>query len=353
MVLVHLYYENVQFGDKLDRVYGFPLGKVLGEYTRFAAGGFVLVSGLAIGAIFLPKSLQPGRKWPTYRHLWWRSLKLLGWQYVVAILWVLLGVIRTNHPPITSIPKFLLDVIMLHEGDDLLPLYVLLIAASPMLLAACTIKGGRLLLAAGSIGLFVLGRYYPIVIAAPGNFPPLLWQIFFVTGLICGSLIKDYDRLSIAVKRSAAVAAWLLFGVLFWAEYWKALGLPAFPVNIVFSKTPLTVGELLRYLAAIGGIMVSTDLIWRWISGAAFTAFTATLGRSSLVVYVVHIFLMEAAGAAAKYWAWMGPWQLTFIPVSLAILWLVAITVQWPARRRKAAAESTWPVLASARQLGD
>jgi hypothetical protein len=353
MVLVHLYYENVQFGDKLDRVGGFPLGKVLGEYTRFAAGGFVLVSGLAIGAIFLPKALAPGRQWATYRHLIWRSIKLLGWQYMVAILWALLGVVRTNHPPITSIPKFLLDVLLLREGDDLLPLYVLLIAASPILLAACTIKWGRGMLAAASIGLFVLGRFYPIAIAAPGNFPPLLWQIFFVAGFLCGSLIREYDQLSIAVKQSAAIAAWVAFGLLFWAEYWKELSLPAFPIDIAFSKKPLTTGEMLRYMTAIAGIMISTDLIWRRLAGMAFTAFSATLGRSSLVVYVVHIFLMEAAGAAAKYWAWMGAWQLTFIPASLAILWLVALIVQWPARRRKKAAAGEWPVLVAQRPMGD
>ena len=41
MVLVHLVYANVQFGNFL--------GSVIQDYTRFAAGGFVLLSGLAMG----------------------------------------------------------------------------------------------------------------------------------------------------------------------------------------------------------------------------------------------------------------------------------------------------------------
>jgi hypothetical protein len=334
MVIVHLYYENVQFRRfTLDNVpYGpYSFGKIIGEYTRFAAGGFVFVSGLAIGAIFLPKTREKLRRWKTYRHMWWRSLKLLGWQYVVAILWVLLGVARGNHPPITSIPKFLLDVILLREGDDLLPLYVILIACAPFMLACRRIKMGWIPLAAASIGLFILGRFFPYAISfATGNFPPLLWQIFFVTGLLCGSVLKQYSEFSAVRKMAIASAAWLAFAFLFWAEYWRELNLPACAVNLVFSKLPLSAPEMLRYIAIIVGITVSTDLAWSRISANSFTSFSATLGRSSLVVYVVHIFLMELAGAAARYWYWMGLWQLTFIPLSLAVLWLVAVIVQYP-----------------------
>src|SRR5947209_862340 len=48
MVLVHLVYEGVNFG---------PLQRTIGDYTRFAAGGFVFVAGLGIGAIFLPRAM--------------------------------------------------------------------------------------------------------------------------------------------------------------------------------------------------------------------------------------------------------------------------------------------------------
>src|SRR5580698_5824013 len=66
MVLVHLVYApHVQFAP--------ALGQWLGEYTRFAAGGFVMVAGLSVGAIFLPRSRQPHKRWSTYRALWRRS----------------------------------------------------------------------------------------------------------------------------------------------------------------------------------------------------------------------------------------------------------------------------------------
>src|SRR5437899_2213461 len=65
MVLVHLVYEGVNFG---------PLQRALGEYTRFAAGGFVFVAGLSVGAIFLPRTFRPGGRRSVYLSLWCRAL---------------------------------------------------------------------------------------------------------------------------------------------------------------------------------------------------------------------------------------------------------------------------------------
>ena len=68
MVLVHLVYEGVRMGRILT--------PVLGEFTRFAAGGFIFLAGLAVTYIFLPKARDPLKRWPTYRALWRRSLYL-------------------------------------------------------------------------------------------------------------------------------------------------------------------------------------------------------------------------------------------------------------------------------------
>ena len=61
MVLVHLVYEGVRMGRILP--------PVLGEFTRFAAGGFIFLAGLAVTYIFLPKARDPDKRWPTYRAL--------------------------------------------------------------------------------------------------------------------------------------------------------------------------------------------------------------------------------------------------------------------------------------------
>src|ERR1700685_3099088 len=86
MVLVHLYYQNVQFGDFL--------GKLLGEYTRFAAGGFIFVSGLSICVIFLPRALDEKRRGKTYKALWRRSLYILAVNYLCAMVLIMMEIFR-------------------------------------------------------------------------------------------------------------------------------------------------------------------------------------------------------------------------------------------------------------------
>jgi hypothetical protein len=326
MVLVHLYYENVQMGERL--------GKILGEYSRFAAGGFVFVAGLALGVIFLPKSRNPEQRWGTYRRLWARSLRILGWQYIVAVTWVGLVVWRGSHAPVTSFGQLIQSVVTFREGGDLLPLYFALIALSPMLLEICRRHRGRWILAVCSIGIFIFGRFHPYALAfdPQGNFPPLLWQLVFIAGLLSGSLLKDYDALSSRRRLAVCVGAWSIFALLFWCEYWSMLGLPRCPINLVFTKTPLTTGEMLRYLSMTVGILSGTDLLWPWLAKTNLAAFSATLGRSTLPVYVAHTFLIELCGWLAVTWWGMGEWQLLFVPVCLLLLWALAVGLQW--RRR-------------------
>src|SRR3954464_11978029 len=73
MVLVHLVYEGVRMGSVLT--------PVLGEFTRFAAGGFIFLAGLAVTYIFLPRARVEEKRWDTYKALWRRSLYLLGVHY--------------------------------------------------------------------------------------------------------------------------------------------------------------------------------------------------------------------------------------------------------------------------------
>jgi hypothetical protein len=327
MVLVHLYYENVQMGQWV--------GKILGEYTRFAAGGFVFVAGLSIGAIFLPRARNPEQRMPTYRRLWARSLRILGWQYIVAITWVDLLVWRGTHGAVEGMGKLLLDVVTFKEGGDLLPLYVLLIALAPLLLEVRRRTWGLAILAPLSIAVFIFGRFHPYALSVDpqGNFPPLLWQLVFISGLVAGSFLKRYDCLSLRTKVAVCGAAWVLFALMFWCEWWTELGLPACPFRPLFAKVPLTTAELFRYFGLILGLITGTDLAWKWLAHTAVASFAATLGRSALPVYVAHTFLIEFSGWLAVSWWSLGAWQILFVPVCLGLLWLLATALQW--RRRQ------------------
>src|ERR1700677_2260457 len=79
MVLVHLVWNaKVQCGPFLNDFFG--------SYTRFAAGGFIFVSGLSIGVIFWPRAADPKRRTKTYRALWRRSLYILVVNYMCALV---------------------------------------------------------------------------------------------------------------------------------------------------------------------------------------------------------------------------------------------------------------------------
>ena len=335
MVLVHLYYSDVQMGQWV--------GRILGEYTRFAAGGFVFVAGLAIGAVFLPKARQPQQRGRTYRRLWMRSLRILGWQYIVAITWVDLTVWLGSHPAGEGMGRLLLDVVTFREGGALLPLYVLLIALAPLLLEVRRRHWGWMAIAPISIGLFVYGRFHPYSLSfdSTGNFAPLLWQLVFVCGLLAGSLLRRYDALTARTKAWICAAAWGGFALMFWCEWWTELGLPACPIRPLFAKVPLTTAEFIRYLTLTGGLLTASDLAWNWLSQTWLASFAATLGRSTLPVYVAHTFLIEYCRWKAEVWKSYGTWQILFVPVCLSLLWLLAVALQWRQRRPEPVLEWT------------
>ena len=90
MVLVHLAEADVQFGEHLKIL--------ITTYTRFAAGGFVFLSGLCIGAIFLPKAIvavrDRGNALSVYRRVWRRMLQILLVEYVSEIGLISLEILR-------------------------------------------------------------------------------------------------------------------------------------------------------------------------------------------------------------------------------------------------------------------
>src|SRR5436305_8152170 len=65
MVLVHLVYEGVKMGRVLQ--------PIVGEFLRFAAGGFIFLAGLGVTYIFLPKARDDAKRRGTYQSLWRRS----------------------------------------------------------------------------------------------------------------------------------------------------------------------------------------------------------------------------------------------------------------------------------------
>jgi hypothetical protein len=292
MLLVHLIHQGMSIGKQADLW--------VGEYTRFAAGGFVFIAGLSVGRIFLPRARDAEKRWPTYTALWRRSLVILAVHYVAEIgfllMWPLFGGVGFRHVGVA-----IWDVLTFRAGYDLLPLYVVMIALAPGMLELLRRKLWWVL-AAGSVGLFVAAHGTPLwnplwnqfKLPIQHDFFPILWQVIFVTGLLGAEVLPAYDRLTRGRKVALAAALWAAHAVLFVAYYGPNFGLHLW-LPLTFHKVPLTAGEALRYLTLIAAIIVTTDVLWRRIDGGAAARFCERLGRNSLAVYVFHVWVVQAA----------------------------------------------------------
>ena len=322
MVLVHLVYQSVQFGTILT--------PWIGSYTRFAAGGFIFISGMSIGVIFLPRARDPARRGATYISLWRRSLYILGIQYINALAQMLLAELEGNGGTYYSIWHVLRNVLLMREGGDLLPFYIVMIALSPLLLELMRRRGGPIVLACLSFCGFAYGMRHPwaFSLAMHQNFPPILWQAVFICGLLFANSFRKYDALRLTWKMAVAAAAWTVFGLLFVSEYSSDFGLPHLNLRLSFAKVPLSDGEALRYLSMIVGIVVTTDMLWkRFLVSSPFAEFVQTLGRKSLAVYVCHLWVVEGTALLATYWWWMGSWQIILGIAAVLLLWLFALVL--------------------------
>ena len=237
MVLVHLYYQNVQFGDFL--------GKLLGEYTRFAAGGFIFVSGLSIGVIFWPRVQDARRRASTNKSLWRRAIYILGVHILSGEVLICLPYIWGGMGNFTSPFGLLQDIFLLRGGGDLLPFYVMMIALSPLLMLILRKKWGWLGILIASPALFIWGLWHPwaFAIAQHDKFPPVLWQMIFILGLLLGWAWPKYNALTNARKTVLATISWLIAGALFIMEYNYLWGMPQLSFGTAFTKVPLSTPE--------------------------------------------------------------------------------------------------------------
>jgi peptidoglycan/LPS O-acetylase OafA/YrhL len=87
----------------------------------------------------------------------------------------------------------------------------------------------------------------------------------------------------------------------------------------------------------MAGIITATDLCWAKVGSWAPSAFVQTLGKKSLPVYVVHLWIIELATYLAVRWAFMGTWQILFAPIAVLAMWLFALVLDVTGRPKKAA----------------
>jgi hypothetical protein len=186
---------------------------------------------------------------------------------------------------------------------DVLPLYIALVLASP-LIVWCLVRRPNLTLV-GSVILYVLARWFDWNIASypPGTtwfFNPFCWQLLFVFGAWCGvggvTKIEPIIRSRITL---AVAIVWLLFAfliVMTWhAPYLEAL-VPKWMIKAIYpiDKTDLDMLRFTHFLAL--AVVAFRFLPRKW--GVLHSKWLRPLilcGQHSLAIFCFGIFLSFSA----------------------------------------------------------
>jgi hypothetical protein len=257
-----------------------------------------------------------------------------------------------NVTPVLEDPmSFLAPLLLLsHQLNcaDILPLYILLLLATPGLVAI----GWRwpLALLAGSAMLWGAAGWYSVNIRTwPTDhgwfFNPLSWQFLFVIGLLIGlsrsrgKHFLPFSRwvVALAVIFLLASALWMQipslasFGTGALAQVQEQLGAPLFLTS--FDKTYLAPLRLLHIFALAYALSAWPGL--SCIAKSRAAAAVTVLGRNALPVFAVGIVLDYAIQIIREISLSSGILDVVLIGAGLNIMLLTALLKERSARRAK------------------
>lgn len=308
----------------------YPVGLTLvlhdwiAEHTRFAAGCFVLLSGMTVARVFggrLAAGGQAARA--TVVRLLRRALLLLVVGRLASLAFGWIQAARLLEPGYRADPPDLFRVLTFADAGatgGLLLLYAVLLSLTP-LLEALRARIGGIATVALSFAVFEVAH----ASGGPAHFPPWTfpwahWQPLFVLGYVVSphlDRLRDASgRVSASWRTGVTVATFTLFAV----RSGPALGLdPRLVPDWSFGKVPLQPAELAWYVLA--SAFVLTWSAWAYERHQAVRAATewiCRLGRWSLVIYVTHLFF-EMPIAEFVIFARLTPGQTASMLVVMAL----------------------------------
>jgi hypothetical protein len=284
-----------------------------------AADLFVLLAGfsaaMAYGARIDREGLMRGSK-PVFR----RAGTLYGVQALLFIgltLLVLFAMRRFDNPlyaetvniwPVLDDPLRALGFAAILRYQpfflDILPLYIVLLAAFPLIYVTARHAPGVTLLA--SLALWGAARVFGWNFASgPGHggwyFNPFAWQLIFTIGVVSSLWVRAHglwrpSRLVAGLGLAVLIAGFLTRSP--WSEVWQVASLPAMPEAWMLSgeKTNLDIERVIYALAFVA-------VFWRLIAPCRVAAspvlgWLAMMGRHSLPVFALATMLSMAAHVA-------------------------------------------------------
>jgi hypothetical protein len=277
-----------------------------------AAEGFVFLSGLLAGIVYSKKILREGiRSIQTKIHA--RAFLVYKYHIATCLLAIILCICIPdlysywkNNPPFVvpqSFPQLIGLVTLLYQSKflDVLPIYIIFLAATPLVMTQLLYGRWKLVLMVSLIVWifnFVVFKQVNLIQYFPsylnfGSFNVLGWQFLFFGGVVLGYLFSS-NQLPFRTDNVTLFRVCLvIFGLIFFEMYLSKfgiikLGLADLPIPYAIDKDTL---GLIRVIDVYAFIYIIAFLMnkykqlfaWSWLS---------FIGKHSLQVYCYHCLLV-------------------------------------------------------------
>jgi hypothetical protein len=350
MTLTHL---PTRFSDFVNQPFGYIS----------SAEGFVFLSALLIGRLYIRKSMEDPAG--VRAQMWKRSLKLyayhmflLAFAFTVAASWA----VHAHRAAITNLLNFYLN----HPGVaiagsifliycpplfDILPMYVLFLFLTPIFLSAAVRLGWRSVLAA-SVLIWLLAQFglrdivhswvvhithLQIPLQETGAFNLFAWQMVWIVGLWLGARSAQHDvPLKLVPRWGIALSAVVCIFFIGVRHEWLGPRLNEQSMGVLVDKWQIGTLRVVNIVAFV--------IVFYWLRKYVRVVVARepflTLGKASLQVFCAHLFFV--LGGLALLYGEMeqlhGITAIALLAVTFVSLFLVAANEVRKRRRAKDAA---------------
>ncbi len=321
-----------------------------------AAEGFVFLSAYLVGTVYGRRARVHGVD-AMRRALWHRTLKVYAVHAALLVFLLLVLVpfaLSRDAHAITDLASYYLErprlalasgLLLTYNPPllDILPMYVLFLAASPWLLRHGLRNGfGGLLAVSSVVWLFAQydgGRHvyeavaaltgWPVPYAATGAFVYLAWQLLWLVGLYLGA--RPQTPPARYGDRRSRMALGIAVGVAGAFFVWRHLaGQVPFPngiaLNALVDKWHLGPLRLLNFAVLAWLVVCGRRVLREWAEASSI----AVMGRSSLGVFAAHLVicltLLATLGDAPK--PHLSILEINLVAATLLALYGVARVLQ-------------------------
>ncbi len=347
MTLTHL---PTRFSDFVNQPFGFIS----------SAEGFVFLSALLIGRLYIRKSMEDPAG--LRAHMWRRSFKLYAYHmfllifaFTIAASWAVhhhraaitnLLNFYLNHPGIAILGSILL--IYCPPLLDILPMYVLFLFLTPLILSAAVRVGWRIVLAASAL-IWLLAQFglrdivhnwvvhishLQIPLQETGAFNLFAWQMVWIVGLWLGARSAHHDvPLKLVPRWGVAISALVCIFFVGVRHSWFGPHLTEQALGLLLDKWQIGPLRVLN----IAAFLILFYWLRKYVKVVVAREPFLTLGKASLQVFCAHL-LFVFGGLALLYGEMeqlTGITAVLLLAVTFISLFLVAANEVRKKRREK------------------